>query len=919
MTIFSANAIATSDQPFSNGTTEVTSAQATITGGKMYAISAQDDPKNLITKKGEFSMTNNNTIFKIELNTPLEVGDIITAKSHGGVKNEANKGLWINTEETRPTEAPACSAAAATPTDMTAKFLNYTVTVGSEYVGATALYIHRAAGATQNFDEFVITRTVKDRTPVTLTFTSATATANLGESFSAPTLTIDPDAASSEVAYTSSNTAVAMVNASTGNITLVSSGKATISATIFGSATYQDASASYTLTVVDPNALVFGLTQDDLTSSTGISTTTTYSGSYATLTNTSAAMGSSGSTRSLTNGTTSLTAAKTACQRNNLCSGASDFIEESYYAFTVNVASGYVLNINNMYGDLYYDSSRSGKYKFAVYVGSTKVWEAGSSDYVVTGGDKNSKKTLDVSGVEDLKNLTGDVEVRMVWYQNGSSSYVALKDFNIVASIDEDTRVTYDLNTEVNPAEGGYVTRDPAASSYEEGTEVTLTASANNGYYFVNWTNSEDSEVGTSTTYVHTMGAAAASFTANFAKYPVITFALGESGATGTLPKSTFTSTGSFVVPTNNSLYVAGKTLTAWNDGENDHLIGSTIEGITSDITLTPVFTDNTVSLKKTISNVTVSFPFTQNGGAPVMAAEGSSTMRVAQATIEDAFIDVLMNVDATNGKFNNNQGNTGACQVNKTVVINIPAINGMTVTINKEFETSYLGEESNKGVTSDGSTTWTYNGSAETVSLTLDESNKYPTLMTVTYPKTHTYVDVTDAGYRTFASSSALDFNEAIEGLKAYKATATGSTIKFEAINCAVPASTGMLLKADKGRYYIPLASSTPDAIENELVGVTTATEKEAGIFVLMNGAQGVGFYKTENTFTVGANTAYLRAKVAAGRTFIGLEEESETTGIEAIERSQMKDNFYNLNGQRVAAPQKGLYIVNGKKVVLK
>ena len=44
------------------------------------------------------------------------------------------------------------------------------------------------------------------------------------------------------------------------------------------------------------------------------------------------------------------------------------------------------------------------------------------------------------------------------------------------------------------------------------------------------------------------------------------------------------------------------------------------------------------------------------------------------------------------------------------------------------------------------------------------------------------------------------------------------------------------------------------------------------------------------------------------------------ETTGINMVNGEEAKVNgFYNLQGQRVAAPAKGLYIVNGKKVIIK
>ncbi len=91
-------------------------------------------------------------------------------------------------------------------------------------------------------------------TPVTLTFSPTTASNNIGEDFTAPTLTVSPVAATSEVAYSSSNTNVATVNASTGAVTILGAGTTTITAAISGSATYINTSASYTLTVTDPTA-----------------------------------------------------------------------------------------------------------------------------------------------------------------------------------------------------------------------------------------------------------------------------------------------------------------------------------------------------------------------------------------------------------------------------------------------------------------------------------------------------------------------------------------------------------------------------------------------------------------------------------------------------------------------------------------
>ena len=77
-----------------------------------------------------------------------------------------------------------------------------------------------------------------------------------------------------------------------------------------------------------------------------------------------------------------------------------------------------------------------------------------------------------------------------------------------------------------------------------------------------------------------------------------------------------------------------------------------------------------------------------------------------------------------------------------------------------------------------------------------------------------------------------------------------------------------------------------------------------------------------TGDGVTVGQNRGYLNLSgletSARGLNFISLE--GETTGINAV-KQEVKTNgvFFNLAGQRVAQPAKGLYIVNGKKVIMK
>lgn len=78
-----------------------------------------------------------------------------------------------------------------------------------------------------------------------LAFSAATATATVGEAFTAPVLSGVTDG----VTYSSSNTAVATVDESTGAVTIVAAGTTTITASAPATAEYEAGTASYTLTV----------------------------------------------------------------------------------------------------------------------------------------------------------------------------------------------------------------------------------------------------------------------------------------------------------------------------------------------------------------------------------------------------------------------------------------------------------------------------------------------------------------------------------------------------------------------------------------------------------------------------------------------------------------------------------------------
>lgn len=190
-----------------------------------------------------------------------------------------------------------------------------------------------------------------------------------------------------------------------------------------------------------------------------------------------------------------------------------------------------------------------------------------------------------------------------------------------------------------------------------------------------------------------------------------------------------------------------------------------------------------------------------------------------------------------------------------------------------------------------------------------------------VTYDQAEN-VDVTisDAGYATLYYDKKLAIPA---GVTAYAATVKDAeTITLTEIENVIPANTGVILKADAGKYNFAVTNADAPAVDNNiLVGTTTATTKAAlggTVYTLGQDGEGVVGLRSFTGTDIRAYSAYATSIAASARGFFTFE--TETTGVKAIEKTQSANNaYYNLAGQRVAQPQKGLYIVNGKKIIIK
>ena len=166
-----------------------------------------------------------------------------------------------------------------------------------------------------------------------------------------------------------------------------------------------------------------------------------------------------------------------------------------------------------------------------------------------------------------------------------------------------------------------------------------------------------------------------------------VTFDAANAGAEGLAPAAQKVEIGSTVkIPANTTLFIEGKTLTAWTDGTNQYKIGDEVT-VNEDMTLTPVFTTNTVSFADRTAETTITWLFGESNGVGTLNAQGKSTILVAQVTIGDETIDMKMNIDATNGKINNVGRGDKWAQCNDGTILTIPAYKGTAVSFDSHSD----------------------------------------------------------------------------------------------------------------------------------------------------------------------------------------------------------------------------------------
>lgn len=195
-----------------------------------------------------------------------------------------------------------------------------------------------------------------------------------------------------------------------------------------------------------------------------------------------------------------------------------------------------------------------------------------------------------------------------------------------------------------------------------------------------------------------------------------------------------------------------------------------------------------------------------------------------------------------------------------------------------------------------------------------------------INFPIISYTASITDAKAATLYTPVAVTIPEGVTA-KYVKAEGEnmGSTGKlvYTKLENVIPANSAVVLTGEAGNYTFTAATEADEEVaDNVLFGYATETAAtdNAGIYALGDKTNGVAFYPfVGETYKAGKAYLNISGLSASEVRFFNIFDEGEETAIENIQGAEdaVDSVVYDLAGRRVQKAQKGLYIVNGKKVI--
>ena len=173
------------------------------------------------------------------------------------------------------------------------------------------------------------------------------------------------------------------------------------------------------------------------------------------------------------------------------------------------------------------------------------------------------------------------------------------------------------------------------------------------------------------------------------------------------------------------------------------------------------------------------------------------------------------------------------------------------------------------------------------------------------------------EAKYGTFCAPYAVEVPADVQAYTVPSVATNGKLTLTEVAN-TIPANTPVVLYAEAGLEAVETFGVAEDGtpVAGLLTGVFEETTAPVGSYVLQNLNEKVGFYQVAagSQPTVGANRCYLTASSSIKAFFF----DEDATGIANMKgQNDQNSVIYNLAGQRLNKVQKGINIINGKKIL--
>ena len=208
---------------------------------------------------------------------------------------------------------------------------------------------------------------------------------------------------------------------------------------------------------------------------------------------------------------------------------------------------------------------------------------------------------------------------------------------------------------------------------------------------------------------------------------------------------------------------------------------------------------------------------------------------------------------------------------------------------------------------------TYSYTGDEKDIYIYSGNSGINLSSITVAPQATSVSVTIPASRYATLCSS-----NNVVSNGECYKATKlVNGVVTIVPVQGVIPAGTGIIVKGEAGTVTLPIATegtTEADLSDNKMVGVLTDTDMTGkSCYILSDGA----FWPCSGG-TLAAGKAYLDIAPTSGAKAIEIDVDGQETAISTVNAEQQNGNIYTINGVQVKnAQQKGIYIINGKKVV--